>query len=262
MIIAFRHGYFELNKRSRLSGEAALQKMEKAIPPDADAIMDLLPEGHEQAEHVRRALAEFSVYACLHSPALRARTMAKLVLAGRTLPGGIHMVPGLRERSRGIFSYAPDDWSEKQPGYPARKSVLDWMPAGVDYNGNPGESIRMVRDTRVAPVLRFADQATPPGKTTALSGHAEWMLALRAYYLGFDDERFRQPLVPSPPENNRALATAKMIVHGQVDLYDCTCPTAVPAGSEQRHMDVFRTIIAAPEPETGIDTGWLDIQSM
>jgi broad specificity phosphatase PhoE len=260
MIIAFRHGYFPLNERSLLTGEVAFRAMEEGIPPDADAAMDLLPEGREQANRVRRALAGFSIHACLRSPALRAKAMAELVLAGHDLPGGTLVVPELRERSRGIFSYAPDVWSEEQPGYPPRKSVLDWQPPGVDYNGNPGESIRTVRDSRVTPVLRVADEVTPPGGATALSGHAEWMLALRAYYLGFDDERFRRPLIADPPENNRALAAAKMVINGQVDLYDCTCSELAKAGYDQPHMDVFRTIITNPESE--FDTGWLNIEDM
>src|SRR5512133_3716713 len=180
MLIAFRHGDFGLNERSRLTGEAALLEMEKPIPPDADAKMDLSPEGYKQAERVRCALAEFSIHACLRSPALRAKTMARLVLAGHDLPGGIREVAELRERSRGIFSYAPDDWSEMQPGYPPNKSILDWQPIGVDDNGNPGESIRTVRDNRVVPVLQIVEGISPNGEIVALSGHAEWMLALRA----------------------------------------------------------------------------------
>lgn len=59
MIIAFRHGYFPLNERSRLTGEAALQAVKEGVLADADATMDLLPKGYEQAYRVQQALAEF-----------------------------------------------------------------------------------------------------------------------------------------------------------------------------------------------------------
>ena len=260
MIVAFRHGYFPLNERSRLKGEAAFQAMEHSIPTDADATMDLLPEGREQAYRMQPVLAELAIYACLRSPALRTKTMAEIALAGHSLPGGTHVVPELRERSRGIFSYAPDAWAKAQPGYPPKKSVLDWQPSGVDYNGNAGESIRQVRDTRVLPVLQAADEIVPPGETVAFSTHAGWMLSLRAYYLAFGDERFRQPLIPDPPQDHPALATAKSIINGQMDMYDCTCPTPALASSSQRHMDVFRTVIT--EPGLEFDTGWLCIGDM
>lgn len=256
MIVAFRHGLFPLNKRSLLTDKSAPQAIGEGIPPDADATMDLLSEGREQGRRVQRALADFSIHACLRSPTLRAKTMAEIALAGHGLPGGIHIVPELRERSRGIFSYVPDVWAETHPDYPAQKSVLDWQPVGVDYNGNSGESIRQVRDTRVEPVLRVADEVAP-GKTVALSTHAEWMLSLRAYYLGFEDERMRRPLIPDPPKGNRALTTAKMIINGQIDMYDCTCPTPVPASGPERHMDLFRTVVT--EPGLEFDTGWLRI---
>lgn len=259
MILAFRHGYFPLNARSHLTGEAAAQAIAEGIPHDADATMDLLPEGREQADRLRLALAGFSIHACLRSPSLRTKTMARLALAGHNLPGGTRVVPEMRERSRGIFSYAPDAWADGHPDYPARKSVLDWQPLGVDYNGNPGESIRQVRDTRVEPVLRIAGEVAPGG-TVALSGHAEWLVALRAYVLRFNDRRFRQPLIPDPPANNPALTQSKTVVNGQADLYDCTCAVPVPAGSTQTHMDVFRSIITTPGLE--FDTGWLQIGSM
>ncbi len=259
MIVAFRHGYFKLNERSHLKGEAARQAIMEGIPSDADATMDLLPEGREQGRRGRAALADIAIHACLRSPALRAKTMAAIALAGHSLPAGTRTVPELRERSRGIFSYAPDEWTNTHPDYPPKKSVLDWPPLGVDYNGNPGETIRQVRDTRVTPVLRIADEIAP-GQTVALSTHAEWMLSLRAYYLGFDDDRFRLPLIPNPPKNNRALTTAKMVINGQIDMYDCTCPDPGPFGAPERHMDIFRTIVTEPGHE--FDTGWLNIREM
>lgn len=260
MIIAFRHGTFALNKRSHLTGEAALRAMEQPIPANADAIMDLLPEGREQGRGIQRVLADMSIYACLRSKTLRTETMAEIALRGQILPGGTHIVPELRERSRGKFSYAPDAWADQQPDFPAHKSVLDWIPAGVDYRGIHGESIRQVRDARVKPVLRAADEITPPNTTVAFSTHAEWMGALRAYYLGFDDERFRQPLIPGPPSDNPALLKAKMIVNGQIDMYDCTCPKPVPYSSSQMHMDIFRTVITKVGME--FDTGWLPISEV
>lgn len=257
MIVAFRHGYFGLNERSHLTGEAAIRAAEESIPPDADSTMDLLPEGREQGMRLQRALAGMAINACLRSPALRAKTMAELALAGQDLPGGIHVVPELRERSRGIFSYAPQEWTALHPDYPAKKSVLDWQPIGKDYNGNPGESIRQVSNTRVEPVLRIADNL---GDIVAFSTHAEWMLALRTYYLGFDDNRFRQSLIPDAPKNNPGLTTSKYVMNGQIDMYDCTCPNPVTASAPERHMDVFRTIIT--EPEFEFDTGWFNIQHL
>lgn len=259
MIIGFRHGLFPLNERSRLTGQDAFQAARESIPPDADASMDLLPEGYDQARRLRPILAGFAIYACLRSPALRTKTTAELALAGHDLPGGILVVPELRERSRGKFSYAPDAWADAQPDYPDNKSVLGWEPAGVDYNGNPGESIRQVRDTRVQPALRIVDEIGT-GKIVALSAHAEWLTSLRAYYLGFDDLRFRSPLFPGAPNDNRALATSKMIINGQVEMYDCTCPEPVPASAPERHMDVFRTISTQPGSE--FDTGWMNINEM
>lgn len=257
MIVAFRHGYFALNERSQLTGEAAFKAMEKPIPPDADATMDLFPEGREQAGRVQQTLGQIAIHTCLRSPTLRTKTMAELALAGQKLPGGIQVVPELLERSRGIFSYAPEDWTNSHPDYPAHKSVLDWQPAGRDYNGNPGRSIRYMRDTRVRPVLQIVD--TIDG-TVALSTHAEWTLSLRAYYLKFGNDRFRLPLVPNPPKNHPALATAKFVVNGQVDMYDCTCSPRVPASAPERHMDIFRTIVT--DPKLAFDTGWLPIGEM
>jgi broad specificity phosphatase PhoE len=257
MIVAFRHGRFPLNVRSNLTGEAAFRAAEEMIPPDADATMDLLPEGRKQAERIRERLAAIAIDACLRSPALRTKTTAEIVLAGRNLPGGTWVVPELRERSRGIFSYAPDDWAHTHPLYPAGKSVLDWEPFGVDYNGNSGESIRQVANTRVEPVLFVADQVAPGGNV-AFSTHAEWMLALRTYFLNFDDERFRRPLIPNPAAGIIALATAKMIVNGQVDMYDCTRLPYEPSEAPSWHMDKFRSIGVDPV----FDTGWLDISEM
>ncbi len=168
-------------------------------------------------------------------------------------------MPELLERSRGKLSYAPAAWTNTQPDYPKKKSVLDWQPPGVDYNGNPGESIRQVRDIRVWPVLRVVDEFEA-GETIALSTHAEWLTSLRAYYLGFDDTRFRQPLFRGAPPDNRALTTAKMIINGQIDMYKCTCSPPIQASSPERHMDAFRTIIT--EPGLQFDTDWINIKDM
>jgi broad specificity phosphatase PhoE len=259
MLIAFRHGRFPLNEHSLLTGEAAFQAMETPIPPEADNIMDLLPEGREQAERLRRVLAEIAIYACLRSPTLRTKTTAEIALADQALPGGTQIVSELRERSRGKFSYAPNAWAYRQPDYPSKKSVLDWQPSGIDYNGNPGESIRQVRDNRVPLVLHAAHEAAAEG-TVALSTHAEWMVALRAYYLGFDDRRFRQPLIPDPPVQSQALTTAKMIINGQLDMYDCTCASSPASDMPLQHMDVFRTV--GTEVGSEFDTGWLAIEEM
>jgi|GEM_PF-1876973 len=262
MIIALRHGRFKLNERSHLTGETAFEAMKHPIPPDADATMDLFPEGREQGHRVRNSLSGIAIYACLRSEALRAKTMAELALAGQALPGGTHIMPELRERSRGIFSYAPNDWCITQAGYPEKKSVLDWRPIGVDYNGNPGETIRQVRDTRVLPVLEFAHHATYDIREApvVLSGHAEWMLALRARLLGFDDKRFREPLIPNPPKDHPALSTAKMVINGQYDMSDCTCPTRNQPNVPFDHADIFRTVVT--EPGLEFDTGWLNIRDM
>jgi broad specificity phosphatase PhoE len=146
------------------------------------------------------------------------------------------------------------------PQYRSKKSLLDWQPTGVDYNGNPGESIRQVRDTRVRPVLQFANEVGQ-GSTVALSTHAEWMRALRAYYLGFDDARFGRSLVPRPPHNNPALLTSKMVANGQSDMFACTCTSrrnrpTVPLD----HADIFRTVIT--DPKLAFDSGWLKVRDM
>jgi broad specificity phosphatase PhoE len=259
VIIAFRHGKFPLNGRSCLTGEAAFSAMEIPIPPDADSTMDLLPEGREQARSLQGILARYAIYACLRSPHLRAKTTAEIALAGHSMPGGMHVVPELRERSRGKFSYAPDAWADLQPDYPRQKSVLDWLPAGIDYNGDRGESIRHIRDTRVLPVLDKAHE-TAPDRIVALSTHAEWMLSLRAYYLGFNDDRFRQPLVPKPLDQTHTPIPSKMIVNGQLDMYDCDCPVPLPPNNPARHADLFRTIGTVAGTE--FDTDWLPIEEM
>jgi broad specificity phosphatase PhoE len=256
-IIGFRHGETWLNRLSHLTGQAAIDAMATPIPSDADAIMDVTPEGRLGAEFVRDLLADMTIHACLRSMALRTKTTAEIVFSGRTLPGGIIVEPALRERSRGRFSYAPHDWSITQPDFPRNKSVLDWVPAGVDYNGNPGESLRQVRDMRVRPVLARAAEVAPGG-AVALSGHAEWMGALRARILGFDDERFRQPLVPGAPNPLGAIA-AKMIFNTQTDMYSCICinpPSAVD------HMDIFRSVGIEPASRALFDTGWIAIDQL
>lgn len=259
MIVGFRHGFFPLNERSHLIGPDAFQAAQESIPADADSTMDLLPEGYNQGRRVQPVLAGFAIYACLRSRTLRTKTTAELALAGQDLPGGTLVVPELRERSRGKFSYAPDVWASAQPDYPANKSVLDWEPAGIDYNGNPGESLRHVRETRVSPVLQAVD-ALGTDKIVALSGHAEWLLSLRSYYLGFEDQRFKMPLFPNAPTDNPALATSRMILNGQVEMYDCTCPEPVPLSAPERHMDVFRTV--GTQPGFAFDTGWMNIKEM
>lgn len=256
MIAAFRHGLFPLNERTRLTGEAAERAMQEKIPANADYTMDLLPLGREQAARLQPIMAELAIAACLRSPALRTKSTAEIAFLGSAV---IRAVPELRERSRGIFAYVPDVWAWDQPDYPPDKSFLDWQPRGVDYNGHPGESIRQVRDTRIEPVLQIAHE-TAPGKTVALSTHAQWMSSLRAYYLGFEDERFGQPLVPNPPKNHPAFATAKLLVNGQVDMYDCTCSPADQADMPLDHADVFRTVVT--EPGLEYDTDWLAIRDM
>ena len=259
MRVAFRHGLFPLNERTRLTGGAAEQAMQEQIPPDADSVMDLLPPGREQAARLRPVLAELAISACLRSPALRTKTTAEIAFAGSDVLDTIKIVPELRERSRGIFAYVPDVWAWTHPDYPIDKSFLDWRPTGFDYNGHPGESIRQVRDTRVEPVLRMADEIAPD-KPVAFSTHAQWMSSLRAYYLKFDDERFGQPLVPNAPRNHPARATTRMIVNGQVDAYDCTCAQPKKEGAPLDHADVFRTIVT--EPGLEFDSGWLSIREM
>lgn len=259
MRVAFRHGLFPLNERTRLTGEAAEQAMQEQIPPDADSVMDLLPPGREQAARLRPVLAELAISACLRSPALRTKTTAEIAFAGSDVLDTIQVVPELRERCRGIFAYVPDVWAWNRPDYPIDKSFLDWQPTGFDYNGHPGESIRQVRNTRIEPVLRLADEIAPD-KPVAFSTHAQWMSSLRAYYLKFNDERFGQPLAPDPPRNHPALATAKMVVNGQIDAYDCTCDQSEKANMPLDHADVFRTIVT--EPNLEFDSGWLNIRDM
>ena len=259
MRVAFRHGLFPLNERTSLTGEAAVQAMREQIPADADYTMDLLPSGREQAARLRPVLADLAIAACLRSPALRTKTTAEIAFSGFAVADTIQIVPELRERSRGIFSYVPDVWAWTRPDYPIDKSFLDWRPTGVDYSGRPGESIRQVRDARIEPVLQVADEIAP-GKPVAFSTHAQWMASLRAYYLKFDDERFGQPLVPNPPDNHPALATSKWVINGQIDMYDCTCPQSAKADMPLDHADAFRTIVT--EPELEFDSGWLNIQDI
>lgn len=259
MRVAFRHGLFPLNERTRLTGEAASQAMREQIPADADDTLDLLPHGREQAARLRPVLADLAIAACLRSPALRTKTTAEIAFARSAVADTIQIVPELRERSRGIFAYVPDVWAWSRPDYPIDKSFLDWQPTGADYNGHPGESIRQVRDTRIEPVLQVADKIAP-NKTVAFSTHAQWMSSLRAYYLKFDDERFGQPLVPNLSDNHPALTTAKLVVNGQVDMYDCTCSPSVRADMPLDHADVFRTIVT--EPGLEFDSGWLNIQDL
>lgn len=259
MRVAFRHGLFPLNERTRLTGEAAEEAMRQPIPSNADTVMDLLPLGREQAARLRPVLAELAIVACLRSPALRTKTTAEIAFAGTDVLDTIKVVPELRERSRGIFAYVPDVWAWAHPGYPIDKSFLDWQPSGVDYNMHPGESIRKVRDTRIEPVLQIANEVAAD-KPVAFSTHAQWMPSLRAYYLKFDDERFNKPLVPSPPPDHPALSTTKMIVNGQIDAYDCTCSQSEKQNMPLDHADVFRTVVT--EPGLEFDSGWLHIREM
>ena len=259
MRVAFRHGLFPLNERTRLTGEAAEQAMREQIPPDADSVMDLLPLGREQAARLRPVLAELAISACLRSPALRTKTTAEIAFAGSDVLDTIQIVPELRERSRGIFAYVPDVWAWTRPDYPIDKSFLDWQPTGSDYNGHPGESIRQVRDTRIEPVLQRANEIALD-KPVAFSTHAQWMSALRAHYLKFDDERFGRPLLPNSPRNHPALTTAKMVINGQIDAYDCTCAQPEKANMPLDHADIFRTIVT--EPNLEFDSGWLNIRDL
>lgn len=253
-IIAFRHGRFPLNVRAGLRGEAALRAVEEGIPADADETMDLLPEGRKQAERLQPALGEFAIDACLRSRTRRTLTTAELGLAKHALPGGISVEDQLRERSRGIFSYAPNEWANNHPLYRVGKdSILDWQPYGIDFNGNAGESVRHVRDTRIRPVLMAADEAAPSG-IIACATHAEWMLALRAFMLGLDDVSFHRPLVPDPPAHIKALQRLSWISNGQMDIYD----TPDPSYLNEWQMSRFRSIGTDPV----FDTGWIDLTSL
>jgi hypothetical protein len=51
-----------------------------------------------------------------------------------------------------------------------------------------------------------------------------------------------------------------MIINGQIEMYDCVCPTPAPASAPEMHMDVFRTISTQPGSE--FDTGWMNINKM
>ncbi len=236
-----------------MKGDAALQAVEQGIPADADETMDLLPEGRMQALRLQRVLGEFTINGCLRSRTRRSLTTAQLGLARQALDD-ISVMDQLRERSRGIFSYAPDDWAKNHPLYKINKnSTLDWQPHGIDYNGNQGESLRQVRDTRVEPVLAIADEIAPGG-TVALATHAEWMLALRAYMLHLDDESFQQPLIVNPPAGMRALEHSKWIGHGQVDIY----MTPNLTDPDRWQMGRFRSISTDPT----FDTGWIEISHL
>jgi broad specificity phosphatase PhoE len=259
-ITAFRHGQFGLNIRSHLAGEAALRAVAEGIPPDADATMDLLPKGREDAEFIRRRLAGFAIDVCLRSDALRTKTTAEIALQDHVLPGGIIVAPDARERSRGMFSYAPDDWAENHPLFPAQTSVLDWQPCGIDFNGRSAESIRWVKDRRIVPVLRLAG-VHAPGGSAAIASHAEWLLALRAHFLGPDYVEVRRQLAPDSSTDARARASSNMIVNGQIDMYKCTCDAPDPSRTPFSHMDQFRTM--APDPHIGeFDTGWMPIEDL
>jgi len=218
-VITFRHGRFPLNERARLTGSAALEAIARGIPADADATFDLLPEGCEQAQQLQRVLASFAIDTCLTSPTRRTQTTADIALGDHETSPMIYSVDSLQERSRGIFSYAPDEWAQQHPNYSlGKESVLHWQPFGFDHNNRPGESIAAVAKTRVPSALGDAFRLAPDG-TVALSTHGEYMLALRALLLDLNDEQCRAPIVEDPPENIRALQCAKWIGHGQIDIF-------------------------------------------
>lgn len=250
VIIAFRHGRFPLNNRAGLKGEEALEAVEEGIPFDADTELGLLPEGEQQALAIPGYLGKMTVDACLTSPTRRARQTAELAMRGRVLLKDIVIVPELIERSRGIFSYAPDEWARQHPDYGVNKqSSLDWQPFGTDYNGKKGESIRDVMENRVPVVLDLAGQVAP-GRTVALSAHGEWMLALRAKLLGFSDDRLRQPLLPNLPPEAIASREARWVGHGQVDIYE------LAETDNGLRATSFRTAV------DGFDTGRLAVKSL
>lgn len=244
-VIAFRHGRFPLNNRAGLVGLSALEAVARGIPSNADMTFDLLPEGREQAVRLRGVLADFAIDACLASPSLRTQTTADIALADHHVPI-VSVTDSLRERSRGAFSYAPDEWAQRQLVYRlGKQSVQHWQPFGLDYNNRPGESIAEVAATRAPEALADAERLAP-SHTVAFSTHGEFMLALRALLLDLSDEQCRAPIVEKP-KGIRALQSAKWIGHGQIDIF-----RGVELTPEGWRAEQFRAI--GTEPGSEFDT--------
>ncbi|HYG84011.1 MAG TPA: histidine phosphatase family protein [Verrucomicrobiae bacterium] len=244
MIITFRHGYFELNQRSKLTGEEALQAVEAGIPLDADTTMGLLDEGKKQAHALREVLRHYKINACLYSPTRRTEETAKVALGGQRLS---HFTPepALLERNRGIFRYAPDEWARAHPDYKrGKESAWRWRPPG-------GESWWDIRH-HVTVVLQQC-RTLAPNRIIALSTHAEKMGLIRAILLEMDDKRLWQPLVPNH-NDIPALKRSNWIGNGQADFF-AFCDPDDPASLVTERPQYFRSVGTAKP--NAFDTGWV-----
>lgn len=244
-IISVRHGLFPLNQRASLTGEAALKAVEEGIPDDAHETMGLLPEGVEQGLRVKEKLAGVAINVCLCSKTRRTHEMAAIILGGTT-DTPILPEPGLKERHRGIFSYAPDEWAKAHPEYNiGKESTLHWRP-------KDGTSIAE-EVYQLLPVLQRADQLAPGG-TVLFSTHAEKMVALRALICNLDDDRLSKPLIPDPPIKVNGLLRTNWIENGQIDMF----ANVYPSTEHGPYMTHFRSI--GTDPGFEFDTDWLEIK--
>jgi len=165
------------------------------------------------------------------------------------LLGGFAIAQELQERNRGIFSFAPDDWTAQHPGYRVGKeSTLHWRPISGAKPGQEGETLFEVKQ-RILLALDKIDRMAP-SSTGMLITHGEVMVALRGLnrFLGLTDETYRQPLIPNPPPHIKALRRGRWVSIAQSDIYH----DAYNVG----YATHFRSIGVQPE---AFDTGWVEI---
>jgi broad specificity phosphatase PhoE len=239
-VIAFRHGLFELNL---LSDPSLAQSTDpvlvaearaKNTNPDAHREMDLLPEEASQAQFIQRQLSGLAIDVCFSSPTQRTLSTARIVFEGSLLENKIAIDDGLRERSRGIYSFVELEAIKNDPRYLiGRESTLGWRPV-------EGETLFEVAE-RLRPVLKKASKIAT-NKCVAFSTHAEIMIAMRGMpeLGGMSDEQLASPLVANSSLNLRALERANFIENGQIDIY-------------HPNDRLFRTI------GMEFDTGWIDL---
>ncbi len=205
-LIVTRHGTFEGNKRAELTGRAAFDEAAKELGLHDFDHLPLLEQGREEVRRARDLLAEFTIDAALCSPTVRTQESAAIHLEHRSLIGGFAISEALRERNRGIFSFAPDEWTRQHPGYRiGKESTLHWRPISGAKPGQEGETQFEVQQ-RIQSALDQID-AMAPGGTGMLITHGEAMVSVRGLnrFLGLTDETYKLPLIPHPPAHLRAL---------------------------------------------------------
>lgn len=245
--LVFNHGTFEGGLRTEATGEAARKVVADGRRLQDYDDLDLLGEGWHQAEQIHQGVGDLAIDACLCSPTRRTHSTAEVVLGDRDV--AIETTPGLYERDRGIFAFMPSVWANNHPAYRiGKESTLGWLPEG-------GQCLLELVDMQYR-VLQQADRLAPGG-CVALSTHNEAMVALRAAarFAAMTDERFRLPLVPNPPANNRALQCINWVAPAQRDYWTRRNPHTNRLSSVITH---FRSVGVA---EPVFDTGWLRIRS-